>query len=94
MPTEQIQVSHDEAIRIQRAVEEVSQRWKLRFEQIGNDITLRKWCVEMAAKLLSDRAGNPQDQATWIYEFVTGSIPTAINRESDIGRTQSAKSAG
>ncbi len=44
-----VNISPDEAARQQKAIEAISEAWKERFKAIGNEIGLRKWCVEMCA---------------------------------------------
>ncbi len=59
------QISPDEAARTHKAIEAINDQWKQRFAQIGNDISLRKWCVENAS---------PSYPPEHVLRFVLGPI--------------------
>ncbi len=59
------QIGHEEAARQQKAIEQINDQWKQKFASIGNDIQLRKWCVEH---------GDNQMSANEIFAFVTAPI--------------------
>jgi hypothetical protein len=58
-------MSREDVARIQRVVEPVNDLWRKRFESIGNEISLRKWCIEHAT------ASMPPDE---VLRFLTAPI--------------------
>ena len=41
-------LSPQEALRQQKAIDQLNEHWKQTLRKIGDDVALRKWCVEQA----------------------------------------------
>lgn len=66
-----MQIDAQEAIRQQKALEQLNEQWKQKFAALATDIALRKYCLEQACKLLEERSGSPIEMAEAMHKFIT-----------------------
>lgn len=45
-------ITREELARQQRVAQQLDEHWRKRLEAIGNDIALRKWCIEHGSQHL------------------------------------------
>lgn len=63
-------ITREELVRQQRVAQQLDEQWRKRLESIGNDIALRKWCIEH---------GHPIQSPTDVLRFITAPLLEVLN---------------
>lgn len=69
-----MQTNTSEDRHTQRALQHLDEQWRKRFEAIGNDITLRKWCIEQS----NQHIGCKRMEPAHLLQFLTAPLVEAI----------------